>query len=186
MVVFPGQVVPALSLPSVNGDMFSPKDSNPDLFTIVVFYRGAHCPICKTHVHEIEESQEKLRAAGLEIMAVSMDTKERAEAFANEVAASMGKDSLETTILYGLTEEQARNDWGLYISEARPGTNEPAFYSEPGLFILRPDNTVFMAQVQSAPFTRPSINQLIGGLSYAAEHKYPTRGTHVATKKQVL
>ena len=182
MVVFPSQVIPALSLPSVNGDLFSLKNSNPDLFTIVVFYRGAHCPICKTHIHEIEENKEKLRAAGLKIVAVSMDTKERAETFAKEVAASMGKDSLETPILYGLTEEQARNDWGLYISEARPGTNEPAIYSEPGLFVIRPDDTVFMAQVQSAPFTRPSVDQLIGGLLYAAEHKYPTRGTYVTKK----
>ena len=180
MPVFPSKVIPALSLPSVNGNAFDLKASKPDLFTIVVFYRGAHCPLCKMHIQEIEENLDKFHAAGLKIVAVSMDDKKRAEKFAGEVASNMGKTHLNVPILYGLTEDQARHDWGLFVSEKRPNTEEPEIYSEPGLFVIRPDNTVFMVQTQSAPFTRPSVEQLIGGLAYAAEHNYPTRGTRTA------
>jgi peroxiredoxin len=131
------------------------------------------------HIQEIEENLEKIHQAGLKIVAVSMDDQDLAATFAKEVAANMGKESLDVPILYNLTEEQASRDWGLFLSNKRPGTNEPELYSEPGLFVIRPDNTVFFVQRQSAPFTRPSMEQLVFGLTYAAENKYPTRGTVV-------
>jgi hypothetical protein len=120
-------------------------------------------------------------------VAISMDPKEKADQFAKEVAASMDEDAkrdvLELPIAYGLTEEEA-SQWGLYLSSTKmEGPGEPDLFAEPGLFVIRPDNTVFMAQVQSAPFTRPNISQLIGGLNYGFENNYPARGTYAVEKK---
>ena len=75
-----------------------------------------------------------------------------------------------------LSEETAR-EWGLYISDKREGSDEPDRFSEPGLFLIRPDGTLYMAQVQSAPFTRPSIDQLLEGVKVITEKDYPPRGT---------
>jgi hypothetical protein len=94
----------------------------------------------------------------------------------SDVAAAMGESSLKTTIAYGMTEKQAR-EWSLYISKGLDGTSEPGAFAEPGLFVLKPDNSIFMAMTQSAPFSRPSMDQLIFGLQYAKEHNYPARGT---------
>ena len=185
MPVLPGNVAPSLELPSVNGNTFKLSESNPDLFTIVVFYRGAHCPLCINYAVEIEEKLSAIHDAGMQIVLVSMDNKDRATEFATAVATKMGKNSLEVPILYNLTQEQASEDWGLYLSSKIPGSSEPDVFSEPGLFVVRSDDkTVFMAQTQSAPFTRPSMDQLVGGLSYAAQHHYPTRGTHVTETSQ--
>jgi peroxiredoxin len=180
-----GQVAPALSLPTLKDDTFDLHKQSPEKFTIIVFYRGKHCPICLQYLQEIEEQHESLKQSGMEIVAISMDDKEKALETAKKASASMPDREEKKTddnkllsfpILHGLTVDMAR-EWGLYLSSAIPGSSEPDVFSEAGLFVIRPDHTVFMAQVQSAPFTRPNIQQLVGGLNFAKEHGYPARGT---------
>jgi peroxiredoxin len=167
--VKPGQVAPALSLPTVKDGAFDLHKRSPEKFTIVVFYRGKHCPICLQYLQEIQEHSESFKQNGMEVVAISMDGKEKAQETAEKASASF-------PIVHGLTVEMAR-EWGLYMSSAIPGSPEPDVFSEAGLFVMRPDHTVFMAQVQSAPFTRPNIEQLIGGLKFAGDNGYPSRGT---------
>jgi peroxiredoxin len=167
-VVQTNKAAPDLTFPLLSGEKFTLTDRNPKNFTIVVFYRGAHCPLCMKHIQEIEDNYRAALNAGFEIVIVSMDTKDKAQASTKDIA-------LTVPVGYGLTEETARS-WGLYISGGRVGTNEPKIFSEPGLFVIRPDTTVYMALVQSAPFSRASIPQLIGGLTYAIENNYPARG----------
>jgi peroxiredoxin len=183
--VLPGQVAPALILPTLKDDTFDLLKQSPEKFTIVVFYRGKHCPICLQYLQEIEEHYESLKQNGMEVVAISMDGKEKAVETAETASASMpGREEKKTDenkllsfpILHGLTVEMAR-EWGLYLSSAIPGSSEPDVFSEAGLFVIRPDHTVFMAQVQSAPFTRPNIEQLVGGLKFAGDNAYPARGT---------
>jgi peroxiredoxin len=177
---------PTFSHSTSGGSVFTLADRTPDKFTIVIVYRGLHCPICKTFIKEVEAYYQKAISQGYNIVAISMDPKEKADQFAKEVAASMDegaeRDVLELPIAYGLTEKEA-SQWGLYLSSKIEGSGEPEVFAEPGLFVIRPDNTVFMAQVQSAPFTRPNITQLIGGLNYGFENKYPARGTYAVEKK---
>jgi peroxiredoxin len=112
---------------------------------------------------------QKIKQNGMEVVAISMDGKEKALETAEKASASF-------PIVHGLTIEMAR-EWGLYLSSAIPGSPESDVFSEAGLFVIRPDHTVFMAQVQSAPFTRPNIEQLVGGLKFAGDNGYPARGT---------
>jgi peroxiredoxin len=167
-VVYTNEAAPALSFPLLSGETFTLTDRQPKNFTVVIFYRGAHCPICLNYIQEIEENYPTALDSGTEIVVVSMDTKDAAEASTKNIARTV-------PVGYGLTEEMARS-WGLYISGARDGSNEPAIFSEPGLFVICPDTTVSMAMIQSSPFTRPSIQQLLDGLGYMIEHKYPARG----------
>lgn len=179
MPVYPNQVAPALELSSITGDKINIAHVAKGYdFTLLVFFRGVFCPICKMQLQEIEEHHSKLQKANMKVIAISMDDPANSIQFAKDVATKMGDETkeIQTTIAYGLSETQARQ-WGLYISKGREGTAEPAIFSEPGLFVLRSDSTVFMAQTQSAPFSRPSMEQLIGGLSFAKEHNYPARGT---------
>jgi peroxiredoxin len=170
-VVYPDDVAPELTVPLLNGGTFTLSERAPKNFTIVIFYRGAFCPLCMNHIREIDSYYDQAAEAGFDIVLVTMDPKEKVEESTKEITTKV-------PIGYGMTEEVARS-WGLYISSGRPNTAEPEVFSEPGMFVIRPkdDNTtIFMAMVQSAPFTRPSMEQLIGGLQYAVEHKYPTRG----------
>lgn len=175
-VVYTTEKAPALQVPLINGDTFTLTDRNPSNFTVLIFYRGAHCPLCVRYVKEIEENYQRALDGGFEIVLASMDTLEKATQFAKDIAESIGAESLKVPIAYGLTEEQARS-WGLYISNNKEGSNEPKVFSEPGLYVVRPDTTVVVAMVQSAPFTRPSIPELIQGLKYVVDNNYPIRGS---------
>ena len=44
-VLKPRQPVPALDVDTLNGS-WSLAAQNPENFTMAVFYRGLHCPIC--------------------------------------------------------------------------------------------------------------------------------------------
>jgi hypothetical protein len=66
-------------------------------------------------------------------------------------------------------------DWDLFISHAiRDG--EPPEFSEPGLFLTRPDGTLFFASRGSAPFARPPLDQMLRGIDVVIERKMPARG----------
>lgn len=169
MTALPLSPAPALSVPLLSGGTFTLADSKPDAFTIVVFYRGKHCPICKTYLKEIEKTLPQATEQGIEVVAISMDTEERARDTLEEIGTG------NLSIGYALSEDSARA-WGLYISSQRPGTQEPEVFAEPGLFVVRPDGTIFFAQTQSAPFTRPDFAQLLGGLKFVTENNYPARG----------
>ncbi|MEM1300165.1 MAG: peroxiredoxin-like family protein [Pseudomonadota bacterium] len=165
----PTKPAPALSVPLLSCGTWTLSEQTPENFTIVVFYRGKHCPICKTYMKEIEATLPQAADQGVEVVAVSMDTQERAQATLEEIGTK------DLKIGYGLSEASAR-EWGLYISSQRAGSAEPEVFAEPGLFVIKPDGTIFFAQTQSAPFTRPDFAKLLGGLNFVVENNYPARG----------
>ena len=165
----PRTPAPALSVPLLTGGSWTLADRTPDAFGIVVFYRGHHCPICKTYLKEIDALIDQATEQGIDVVAVSMDSEERAKATLEEIGTE------KVAIGYGLSEASAR-DWGLYISSAREGSAEPEVFAEPGLFVIQPDGVIFFAQTQSAPFTRPDFGKLLGGLDFVVKNNYPARG----------
>lgn len=169
----PTTKAPALSFPLHGDGAFDLAQSTPQHFTIVVFYRGTHCPICKTYLSEIDSMLDTAAEQGIEVVAVSMDTPERTTKTVTEA------DITQLRIGHSLSQETVRA-WDLYVSEARQGSTEPAIFSEPGLFVIASDGTIFFAQTQSAPFTRPDFKKLLGGLKFVVEKSYPARGGALA------
>ena len=166
----PGQKVPEIELPLTIDAKFHLSKQEPENFTMLVFYRGKHCPICKRYLEEIGGRLSDFTDRGINVFAISMDSEERA------MVAHDDWDTHDLPLVYDLSEEQAR-EWGLYISEKRPDSEEPDKFSEPGLFLLRPDMSLFFAVTQSAPFTRPPLDELLKGLDFVMEKDYPARGT---------
>ena len=71
-------------------------------------------------------------------------------------------------------------DWGLYISTSRGktsiGIEEPALFSEPGLFMVSPEQALYYGSVQTMPFVRPHFSELVAALDIVIERNYPARG----------
>lgn len=166
----PDQPVPALDLPLTIGARYALSKQHPEHFTMLVFYRGKHCPICKSYLQELGSKLEHFVAAGVNVAAVSMDNEERAMVAHNDWKTG------DVPLVYDLTEQQAR-EWGLYISQGRDDSEEPAVFSEPALFLVKPDGRLYFASIQNAPFTRPPLDQLLEGITFVKENGYPVRGT---------
>ncbi len=168
MTIKPRQPAPELAVDMLGGGTWRLSAAKPDAFAMIVVYRGLHCPICKTYLGELEAKLPEFAKRGVEVIAVSTDGRERAE----QAKKEWGLDQLR--IGYGLTLDTARA-WDLFISTAiRDG--EPPQFSEPGLFLTKPDGTLFYASRSSAPWGRPPFDQMLRGIDIATERKMPARG----------
>jgi len=64
--------------PYLSGTTWSLSDAKPQRFSLIVFYRGLHCPVCTTYVAELNKLVPELATRGIETIAVSSDTEARA------------------------------------------------------------------------------------------------------------
>lgn len=135
---------------------------------MIVFYRGLHCPVCRAQLSELNRRLDELTTRGITVIAISGDTLERSQ----EAVAEWHLDRL--TVGYGLSEDTARA-FGLFISRAIKD-DEPAQFNEPGLFLIRPDGTVYYEAINSMPLGRPHLDDVIAAIDYAAKADYPARG----------
>ncbi len=171
--LIPRQPVPDLSLPLAGGGTYSLAEQAPKNFTLVVFYRGLHCPVCSAYLGDLNRKVAEFQKRGVKILVASSDGEQRAV----EAKEKWGLDALD--IAYGLSLDDAQK-WGLYISagigETSIGIEEPALFSEPGLFIIRPDGTLYFGSVQTMPFARPAFGDILKALDFAIGRDYPARG----------
>ena len=166
----PGQPAPELKLDLIIDAEWDLADQSSDAFTMIVFYRGLHCPICKAFLSEMRGDYDEWLSKGVEIINVSMDTHEKA----TKAHEDWGLDPIPMG--YGMSEATAR-DWGLYLSGARNDA-EPDVFCEPGLAWVKPDGTLFLAERSSAPFLRPDLKMLLSKVDFIREKDYPPRGTY--------
>ena len=175
-MLVPRQPAPDLAVDTLAHGRFDLADERPERMTLVCFYRGLHCPICAGYLKELERLTPAFAERGVNVIAVSTDDRTRAQEMARKVGAS------ELRIGYGMTLEVARR-WGLYISTSRGktsiGIEEPALFSEPGVFLIRPDRTIYYLSVQSMPFVRPPFSEMVQALDFVIKNDYPARGEYV-------
>jgi peroxiredoxin len=179
----PRQPAPALAVPTLKHGRFDLAEARPERWSLICFYRGLHCPICATYLTDLARQLPAFADRGTECIAVSADDAARAQAMADKVADKVADRSGSTDLRFGhdLPLAVAR-DWGLAISTSRGttsiGIEEPALFSEPGLFLVRADGTIYYMSIQSMPFVRPNFRELVGALDFAIEKDYPARGEY--------
>ena len=78
------------------------------------------------------------------------------------------------TVGFGLELKDAQR-WGLFVSSAA-NSAEPEKFTEPGIFVVRPDGTLYSSVVQTMPFSRPPGSTLLKTLEWVIENDYPARG----------
>lgn len=164
----PGAEAPALELPTVQGETFRLGDRSPELFTMVVFNRGLHCPVCQAQLSELERRFDELAELGIDVVSVSAESPERAAKMSEEWAIT------KVPLAHGLTEAQMR-EWGLFVSRAI-NEDEPAVFNEPALLLISADGTIYYEAVLSMPVGRPRLDDLLGGIEFWTSNDYPARG----------
>jgi peroxiredoxin len=168
MTVKPRQPAPPLEVKLLDGGTWRLADAKPAAYEMIVVYRGLHCPICKTYIGDLEAKLPEFTKRGVDVIAMSTDSQDRAMRAKSEWGLNDLPVGCELSIA-------SARDWGLFISRAiREG--EPPEFSEPGLFLVRPDGTLFYAARSSAPWGRPPFDQMLRGIDIATERKMPARG----------
>jgi peroxiredoxin len=158
-------------------DVTVPKAGGGDIalgkgegWRMVVVYRGQHCPVCRTYLRGLNEMLDDFAQAGVNVAAVSADTKDKAE---KEIA----EENWRFPVAYGLSIDQMKT-LGLYISDPRSPQETDRPFPEPGLFVVNPRGQLQIIDISNAPFSRPDLKMVLKGLKFIQEKDYPVRGTH--------
>lgn len=171
--LLPRKPVPKLAVPLAGGGRFDLAAEKAEKFILLDFFRGLHCPQCRTHLTDLESKLPEFEKRGVKVLTLSSDDKARAEQTKKDWALA------NLRVGYGLALAEARH-WGLYISTGRgktsAGVDEPALFSEPGIFLVRPDGTLYFSIVQTMPFIRPSLSPMLTAIDFVVEKNYPARG----------
>ena len=166
--VRPGAPAPPLELPLAGGGRFRLADAAPRLFTMLVFNRGLHCPVCRAQLSELDRRFDELAEKGIDVVSISGESEQRASQMRDEWKID------KVPLAYGLSEAQMR-EWGLFVSRGITA-DEPAVFNEPALFLISPDGSVYYESILSMPVGRPRLDDLLGGVDYWTAHDYPARG----------
>ncbi|MEO8897886.1 MAG: redoxin domain-containing protein [Candidatus Dormibacter sp.] len=166
--VAPGSEAPALECELLDGSHFRLADRCPENLTMIVFYRGNHCPVCRVQLRDLDRRLDDFASRGVDVIAVSSDDRQRAQRSHSEWPVD------RVTLGFGIDIPRARA-WGLYISDAY-GPDMPSKFSEPGVFLVRPDNILQYAAITSMSFGRRRAEDLLPGIDYLLKHPDTTFG----------
>ncbi|MEP3778947.1 MAG: peroxiredoxin-like family protein [Paracoccaceae bacterium] len=138
---------------------------------MIVIYRGKHCPICTRYLKELETLLPDFQALGVDVVAVSADPEPKAAEQIAEVQPSY-------SVGYDLSLDQMFT-LGLYVSDPRSAQETDRPFAEPGIFVVNGDGQIQVTDISNAPFARPDLKSLLGGLRFIRnpENNYPIRGT---------
>ena len=164
MRVIPGDTMPAIDARLVgrgnNGaGKWSLATEKSEKLTLLAFYRGAFCPVCRVWLADLDKLVPEFKKRGVSVIALSCDKKDSAE----KSVAEWGIKNLR--VGYRLSIEDARKA-GLYISEGRgvnpaSGQKEPMLFCEPGLMLVTPAGELYAAWLQSTPYARVHPSEVL-------------------------
>ncbi|RBI73507.1 thioredoxin peroxidase [Roseovarius sp. TE539] len=168
-----GETFPKLEIPKLGGGTMTLGEPGGGRdWQMVVVYRGLHCPLCKKYLTRLEELQPRFHDASVDVVIVSGDPEEKARAMADDLGLTM-------PIGYGMRIDQMRA-LGVYISDLRGPQETDRPFPEPGVFVINEKGLLHLLDISNAPFARPDLDALAGGLEFIRGNDYPIRGTHAA------
>lgn len=163
-----GSFLPTMKFQTVSGDTIT-VGAQRNTWTLLVVYRGRHCPRCKRYLNTLNEMRAQWLEAGFDIVVVSADTKQKAR-------ADMDEFGWQFDLAYGLSEAQM-HDLGLYITEPLSDAETTQRFAEPGTYVIRPDGSILLIAISNGPSARPDLSELLDGMIFTKQNDRPPRGT---------
>ncbi|GLP96669.1 peroxiredoxin family protein [Paraferrimonas sedimenticola] len=177
-----GAAFPQLTVTTFDGQQVqlgTPRADSGANWQMVVVYRGRHCPLCTRYLNQLEQFREELLQTGVDIIAVSADSKE-------QLAEHKTKLEVGFPLAYGLTQAQM-DALGVYVSLPRSPQETDHNFAEPGLFVVNEEGNLHVVDISNNPFVRPELQSLVNGLRWIRDpdNNYPIRGTRQDDSSQL-
>lgn len=176
MRVIPGDTMPAIDARLAGGGRWALAREKAEKLALLAFYRGIFCQICRNWVADLDRLAPEFEKRGVSVIALSCDRRDGAE-------RALAEWNLRNLRLgYGVDPEDARKA-GLYISEGRginpeTGLKEPMLFTEPGLLLVRPEGELYAAWIQSTPYARPHLAEILTAVdNFVARNLPEPRGS---------
>jgi peroxiredoxin len=163
-----GSILAPMSFPQVGGGEVSVGGTKAN-WTLLVVYRGKHCPRCKKYLNILNEMRADWSEAGFDVAVVSADSLEKAEADQKEFGWNFA-------LGYDLTEDQMAQ-LGVFVTEPLSASEAERRFAEPGTFVIRPDGSLLLISISNGPSARPELGELLDGMIFTKQNDRPPRGT---------
>ena len=163
-----GDILTPITLPRLGGGEIVIGGVREN-WSLVVIYRGKHCPRCKKYLNILDKMRQKWTDAGFDIAVVSADPVEKAQADREEFGWSFDMG-------YDLSEAQMAT-LGVCVTEPLSASETDRRFAEPGVFVLRPDGSILLISISNGPSARPDLEELLDGMIFTKENNRPPRGT---------
>jgi peroxiredoxin len=176
MRVIPGDTMPAIDARLAGGGRWALAREKAEKLALLAFYRGIFCPICRVWLADLDRLVPEFEQRGVSVIALSCDKKDGAE----RAVKDWGLKNLRVGYNVGINEVRKA---GLYISEGR-GLNsvtsqkEPMLFAEPALLLVRPEGELYAAWIQSTPYARVHIAEILAAVdNFTARNLPQPRGS---------
>jgi len=163
-----GQRIDSVEIADIDGEPYQIGQAWSEKTALIVFYRGGWCPYCNFQLRELAKKHEQLEAAGLQVVAISADT-------ADKAATTLAQFNIPFPILSDpkliaheafnvvLQVDDERLEWykskGLFLKDwSGQEHNKVAVASA---FIVDRQGRVLFSHAPIDYATRPSIDQLL-------------------------
>jgi len=151
-----GQAFPSLQLPLVGGGTSSLPDDLSGAFGVVLVYRGAWCPYCKGQLAAFDRAQDGLDAAGIRVVALSVDDEQTSSDLVDKLHLSF-------SVAHSADADKVASELGCYVND------DPRYLQSTG-FVLAPDGTVVTAVYSSGAIGRLLPDDVVGPVRYLQDH----------------
>lgn len=141
-----GETIPEFGFELLDGGSWHSRADVEGRFRLLSIYRGKWCGHCEKHLRELDRLIPEFTQRGVSVTAVSADTRERANEFADKL------ELRNLQVGFEIPMESARS-LGVFIS-AKAKEVEMARFCEPAHFLIGGDLKVFAAWISSCAFAR--------------------------------
>jgi peroxiredoxin len=159
-----GDIVPNFTLPAASGQEYSFEDYQKEHkgWHLIVFFRGAWCPVCVQDLKDLEENKSFFESKNVHFTAISTDKLDNLKKLAEEhnlsfpVLADEELKALKTYDVFYHSEDDPYEDHGAHV--------------EPAYFLVDENGRLLYQQKQTSPFGRPTSTELRKIVQYVGKN----------------
>ena len=151
----PGDSFPALSVDVVGGETVRLPDALAGNFGVVLVYRGSWCPYCNAQLRAFQRSTDRLAAAGVKVIALSVDD-------AATTQDLIAKHGLTFPVGHSIDARHVADLTGAFVNA------EPEYLQSTG-FVLDPNGAVVVSVYSSGAIGRLVPEDVLGLVAYLRE-----------------
>jgi peroxiredoxin len=153
-----GQVFPDLAVRIVGGQTLAIPGNLEGAYAVVLFYRGSWCPYCCAQLAAFSRAYDRLAAAGVQVVALSVDDEKTSTAL-------VARLRLTFPVGYGADVTGIATITGAFVGEK-------AEYLQSTGFVLDRQGKVLVAVYSSGAIGRLVPDDVIGFVRYVDGHAH--------------
>ncbi|MFK7997238.1 MAG: peroxiredoxin family protein [Granulosicoccus sp.] len=171
-VIKPADPFPPIEFTMMSGETERLSDNN-GRWTVLIVYRGDHCPRCKTYIARLHELADGYAEREVDLRLASMDPEHIAR-------RTIDENGWNLPVAHSLSVEQCQT-LALYLTDHEPGAELTGPYAEPGLYLINPEGLTQVIATSNSPSVRPDLDVVLDGIIGTQDRNLPIRGLHTPT-----